>query len=220
VLRILISIGLFGAVLLLPLFAQDDLELLNFNVGGGLTVPLNPTARYVGVNGNGTIGAGANFNKKNSIEGDFMWNGLSPATSLVHPLSTPTGSINVFSVTGEYRFHRDGIADSPFGFYVMGGGGWYYRQTNIDKRYVVPPLTVCQPIYNWWGLSCNSGGFVSSVTVASHGSSAGGINAGAGFTVKVGDLGWKFFVESRYNYAWSNFIPTTFVPVTFGFRFN
>jgi len=33
-------------------------------------------------------------------------------------------------------------------------------------------------------------------------------------------MGWKFFVESRYNYAWNRFIPTTFVPVSIGFRFN
>jgi hypothetical protein len=41
-------------------------------------------------------------------------------------------------------------------------------------------------------------------------------NAGSG----MGVPGWKFFIESRYNYAWSNFIPITFVPVTVGFRFN
>lgn len=220
--KTLLSIGLLSAVWLLPLAAQDeDLEMLNFNVGGGLTVPLNPTARYVGVNGNFTTGAGANFNKHNGIEGNFMWAGLSPALSLVHPTNFPTGTVNVFSLTGNYRFHIDSIRESAFGVYVIGGGGWYYRRTSINKNYVVPPLTVCQPIFNWWGLTCaTSGGFVNSVTIASHGTSAGGLNAGAGFTVKVGDLGWKFFAEARYTYAWSAFIPTTFVPVIFGFRFN
>jgi hypothetical protein len=61
---------------------------------------------------------------------------------------------------------------------------------------------------------------VESRTIASHGSSAGGVNAGVGFTIMIGHQGWKFFVESRYNYAWSNFVPTTLVPVSFGFRFN
>ena len=72
-------IWLLGCALLSPLHAEDsELQLLNFNVGGGLTVPLNPTARYLGVNGNAGSGMGVNFNKHNSIEGDFMWNGLSP----------------------------------------------------------------------------------------------------------------------------------------------
>lgn len=182
---------------------------------------MNPTARYVGVNGNAGTGVGVNFNKHNAIEGDFMWNGLSPALNLVQTIDRPTGSINLYNVTGNYRFHIDSLAESPFGFYVIAGGGWYYRRTDINKNYIVPPLTVCQPIYNWWGLACDgSGGFVQQATIASRGTSAGGLDVGVGFTVKLPSPGWKFFVESRYNYAWSNFIPTTFVPVTFGFRFN
>ena len=213
-------IWLLGCALLFPLQAQDsELQLLNFNVGGGLTVPLNPTGRYLGVNGNAGSGVGANFNKHNSIEGDFMWSGLSPALNLVQAIDRPTGSVNLFSVTGNYRFHIDSLAESPFGIYIIGGGGWYYRHTDINKNYVVPPLTVCQPIYNWWGFACDGGGFVQT-TIASHGTSAGGLDVGAGFTIKLPSPGWKFFVESRYTYAWSNFIPTTLVPVTFGFRFN
>ena len=82
-----------GAALLFPLNAQDlENEMFNFNVGGGLSVPLNPTGRYFGVSGNAGTGMGANFNKHNSIEGDFMWSGLSPSLSLVHPTNSPTGA--------------------------------------------------------------------------------------------------------------------------------
>ena len=31
------------------------------------------------------------------------------------------------------------------------GVHWYYRHTDINKKYVAAPVTVCQPIYNWWG---------------------------------------------------------------------
>ena len=213
-------IGLLGSALLFPLRAEDsEHELFNFNVGGGLSVPLNPTGRYVGVNGSANTGMGVNFNKHNSIEGDFMWNGLSPTRNLVQAIDRPRGSVNLFSVTGNYRFHIDSLAESPFGFYIIGGGGWYYRHTDINKNYVVPPLTVCQPIYNWWGFACDGGGLVQT-TIASHGTSAGGLDAGVGFTIKLPSPGRKFFIESRYNYAWTNFIPTALVPVTFGFRFN
>jgi len=214
-------LGFLSVAALFPLHAQDDdLKRLNFNLGGGFSVPLNPTARYFGVNGNFSSGAGANFNSHNSIEGDFMWSGLSPSVSLVHPVIRPTGNVNLFAVTGNYRFHIDSLRESPFGVYLIGGGGWYYRHTSIDRHFFVPPLTVCQPVFNWWGFACDSDGFVESRTIASHGSSAGGVNAGVGFTIMIGHQGWKFFVESRYNYAWSNFVPTTLVPVSFGFRFN
>jgi hypothetical protein len=214
-------IWLLGCAVLFPVRAQDsELQLLNFTVGGGLSVPLNPTARFLGVNGNAETGMGANFNKYNSIEGDFMWSGLSPTVNLVLPDSRPLGSVNLYTVTGNYRFHIDSLAGSAFGVYIIGGGGWYYRHTSIDKKYFVPPLTVCQPIYNWWGFACDSNGFVQTATIISRGTSAGGLDTGVGFTIKLPPPGWKFFIESRYNYAWSNFIPTTLVPVTFGFRFN
>jgi hypothetical protein len=213
-------IAMLGTVFFFPLYAQDELQMFNFNVGGGLSVPLNPTGRYFGVNGTAGAGAGANFNGYNSLEGDFLWSGLSPNVRLIHPINNPTGNVNVYSVSGDYRFHVDRLAGSAFGFYLIGGGGWYYRHTSIDKNYVVSPLTACQPIYNWWGYTCNGGGYVQSVTIASRGSSTGGVDAGVGFTIKLPSPGWTFFVESRYRYAWSNFIPTTFVPVTMGFRFN
>jgi hypothetical protein len=168
------------------------------------------------VNGTFITGAGANFNRHNGIEGDFMWSGLSPTVSLLHPVSGPTGNINLIALMGDYRLHFDSIRGSAFGLYVLGGGGWYYRHFSVDRNFAVPPLTPCQPIFFWWGYACN-GGIVQ--TVATHASSAGGVNAGAGFTVRMGD-GWSFFTEARYHYAWSEFIPTTLTTVTFGFRFN
>jgi Outer membrane protein beta-barrel domain len=219
--KLFVSVSLLGALSLVPLNGQhNDFEGFNFNIGGGLTVPLNPTASFVGVNGSATTGAGANFNKWNSIEGDFMWNGLSPTVSLIQPRFLPTGSVNVFSLTGQYRLHADDIGHSLFGAYVIVGGGWYYRRTSVDRNFIVPRGTPCQPIYNWWGFACDSDGLVTSKTIASRGSSAGGVNGGAGFTIRIGDEGWKFFTEARYTYAWSQFIPTTFIPITFGFRFN
>ena len=217
-----VLIRMLSAFLVLSVRAQSqEIETLNFNVGGGFSIPVNPTARNFGVDGNAGTGMGVNFNKHNSIEGDFMWSGLSPTLNLVRLVDRPRGSSNLYTITGNYRFHVDSIADSLFGVYVIGGGGWYYRHTSISKDYLVPPLTVCQPIYNWWGFSCDSTGtYVQSATIFSRGSSAGGIDAGMGFTIKLPYPGWTFFLESRYNHAWSSFIPTTLVPVTFGFRFN
>ena len=102
---------------------------------------------------------------------------------------------------------------------MIAGGGWYYRFASIDKTYTVLPGTPCLPIYDLVGLWMRYG-FTVTETIASKGNSAGGVNAGVGFTIRLSDKGWKFYVESRYHYAWSNRIPTTFVPVTFGFRFN
>ena len=47
------------------------------------------------------------------------------------------------------------------------------------------------------------GGLVYTATVAAKGTSAGGFNGGVGFTIRLGEQGWKFYVESRYHYAFS-----------------
>jgi hypothetical protein len=207
------------SVCLIPLTAQDyEYKNLNYNIGGGFAVPVNPTANFFGVSGNFTTGAGANFNSHNGIEGDFMWAGLSPTISLFHPVVGPTGNTNLIALMGNYRLRFEDIRGSLFGLYVLGGGGWYYRHFSVDRNFIVPPLTPCQPIFFWWGFACN-GGIVDSRTVATHASSAGGVNAGAGFTIRMDD-GWSFFAEARYHYAWSQFIPTTLTTVTFGFRFH
>lgn len=216
--KVLVAIGLFGLVLILPSSAQM-LDRLNFHIGGGVSDPLNPTGSYAGVSGNFSAGAGYNINKSNSLIGDFTWSGLSPNLFVLQPVNAPFGSMNLYTLTANYRHSFDRIHGSPIGLYLISGGGWYYRHVSVDKNYTVPPFTACAPIYYWWGYGCNAG-YIYSVTVASKGTSAGGVNAGIGFTIRLADTGWKFYTESRYHYAWSPNVPTTLALVTFGFRYN
>jgi Outer membrane protein beta-barrel domain len=217
--RVLISLGLLSAAWAIPGWAQDFTKF-NFNAGGGISTPLNPTGSYAGVSGNFVAGAGYNIDKHNAIIGEFMWSGLPTNLFVLHPVNAPFGSINLYTLTANYRFQLDRLAGSRFGVYAIGGGGWYYRYAKVDKNYVVPGGTVCNPIYDWWGYVCGPGNFVYTQTIAYKGTNAGGLNGGVGFTIRLSDSGWKFYVESRYHYAWSNRIPTTLIPVTFGLRFN
>ena len=214
--KIVLSIFLLGAAVLTQLHAQDFSKLA-FNIGGGMSTPLNPTGNYAGLGGNFAVGAGYNIDKKNTVFGEFQWNGLPPNTDFNIP-NPPFGSVNLYSLTANYRRHMDRLGGSPFGVYAIAGGGWYYRFASVDRTFFVTPGTPCLPLFFWWGFGCEAQAVTE--TVASRGNSAGGVNAGGGFTIRLSDSGWKFYVESRYNYAWSNRIATTFVPVTFGFRFN
>jgi hypothetical protein len=208
------------AAMLCPGLGAEDWSKLTWNIGGGVTTPLNPTATIAGVSGNFDVGVGYNLNKKSSVSAEFMWNGLPPNLFVIQPVLAPFGNVNLYSLTANYRYHHDHIHHSPFGLYMIAGGGWYSRHASIDKNFVVPPSTVCAPIYGWWGYACDTNGFVFTETIAHKATNAGGVNAGVGFTIRFGDSGWKFYTESRYHYAWNPVIPTTFVPVTFGIRFN
>jgi Outer membrane protein beta-barrel domain len=216
--NLLIFVALLTATLVRPITAQD-VSKLTFNVGGGVTTPMNPTAQFAGLSGNFVTGVGYNINNKNSIIGEFMWAGLPPDRFVLHPIDAPFGSINLYSLTANYRFGLESLGRSRFGVYTIAGGGWYYRYSQIDKNYVVPPLTVCTPYYNYWGYACDSNDYVVSQTVAFKGRSAPGVNAGLGFTIRISDSGWKIYMESRYHYAWHDTVRTTVLPVSFGLRF-
>jgi hypothetical protein len=213
--------GLLAVSSALPLYGQDlNLSRLTYDIGGGISTPLNPTGQYVGVSGNFTAGVGYNVSKNHAVFGQYMWSGLPPNRFIIHPVNLPTGNINLHTLTANYRYDMENLRGSPFGIYTVAGGGWYYRYATIDKDYLVPPGTACLPVYGWWGYGCDPNGYVYSTTVAYRGASAGGVNVGAGFTIRFGDSSWKFFAESRYHYAWTDRVPTTLVPVTLGIRFN
>jgi hypothetical protein len=214
------TIFVYAAGLSIVHAQEPGLGWLNFNIGGGLSVPVNPTATYAGVFASGTAGAGVNFDKHNSVEGDFLWLGFPLNYPPAHQRFRPDVRVDQFALTAQYRFRIDDIGESPIGFYVLAGGGWYHRLTTIEGHLTIPPQIACQPIYNWWGLACTPNGLVAGVSGESRGSNAGGINGGLGFTVRFPHSGWKVFAESRYHYVWSTFVRTTFIPITFGLRYN
>jgi hypothetical protein len=212
-----VAISLLGAVFLVPVQGQN--HEFSFNLGGGITTPLNPTGAYAGVSGNFVAGAGYKINSKNAIIAELMWSGLPSNLFVVSPIRLPHSRINLYSLTVNYRRQADHINGSPFGLYVIGGGGWYYRYAVLEKDFIVPAGTPCQPYWEWWGYGCY-GPYVYSQDVASKGVGAGGFNAGAGFTIRFSDSNVVFYTEARYHYAFSERIRTTVLPVTFGIRYN
>jgi Outer membrane protein beta-barrel domain len=215
--RILMLVGLLSAAWVLPLCAQPEDGKLNVSIGGGLSIPLNPTANFAGVGGTFLGGGGYNINKHNAILGQFMWNGLPPSIPARAQLLGGDASINLYSLTANYQYRGD--FGSTFGYYVIAGGGWYYRHAAISKTTSFPAPVVCSPYYDWYGYGC-SDGFVDFTRGAAKGTSSAGVNGGVGFTVRVKDSRWKFFIESRYIYANSRTISSQVSPVTFGMMFQ
>jgi len=220
--RTVFTVALLSAACIIPIQAQNEDGQLNFSMGGGLSVPLNPTANYVGFSGSFVAGGGSNIDQHNSIVGQFMWAGLTPPSALPPTLSSvaqsnglsPRG--NLYNTSLDYKY-RSGVGKT-FGFYLIAGGGWYYRHVSISQGTSIPNNTVCQPIWLWFGFSC-SNGFVNNGGVAA-GASSFGINGGVGLTLRIRDTPWKFFMESRYNYAATRLINTQVVPITFGFEYQ
>jgi hypothetical protein len=106
-----------------------------------------------------------------------------------------------------------------FGTYLIAGGGMYYRDASLSQLVVVGESVSCTPAWLWWGFTCESGNVTSHQTLASSASTAPGGNVGIGFTVKIPDSQYKFYVESRFHYATNRGVATTIIPITVGVRF-
>jgi hypothetical protein len=222
ILALAIAVILHSFGWIAPLHGQNQMDITRFafTVGTGVSAPLNPTGQYAGVSAHFVGGMGYAINRRSAILGEYMWSNLPSNLFIVQPVDFPELHSDLHSLTTNYRYQIDSIKDSIFGVYGIAGGGWYYRRTTLDREYVFPPNTVCLPIYGWWGYSCDQSGYVVTETVARRGISAGGVNAGTGFTIRLSDEGLKYYTEARYHYAWSGNIPTTLVHVTLGIRFN
>jgi hypothetical protein len=170
---------------------------------------------------NTVVGAGYNFNKHYSVIGEFMWSGLRPNRDALRPIWLAAqsrkvdGSSNLFTLTANYRFRLEG---KVFGVYVMGGGGMYYRRSELSQEVIVGRGTVCGPTWYWWGYACTSGIVSDDQTLVTAGSTVLGGNAGVGITIRINEEGYKFYVESRYHYAPTKNISTQLILITFGFR--
>ena len=212
---------MIGAVCTQILCAQgSEFSRLNTNLGVGMTVPLNPAAQFVGSSVDVVIGAGYNITRHSSFVGQFMWAGIPVNKDALRPIFLVanardiSSSSNLWAVNGNYRYSREG---RTFGVYWIGGGGVYYRRVSLSRSVVVGTGTVCTPTWQFFGYTCVDGNVTQDETLVRAGSTAFGGNGGMGFTIRINDEGYKFYVESRYHYAPTKNVNTQLIAITLGF---
>jgi hypothetical protein len=189
-------------------------------VGTFSSAPLGPLSRYAKVALGANYDAGYNLSKHHAIVGEFMWNLLDPSDGALQPIRELTqtnnvsGHSNLFALTADYKYELSGRL---LGTYLIGGGGWYIRTASISTAKPVEALAPCQPIVLWWGYTCASP--TTTELTASSNSSAFGGSVGIGFTVRVGERPYRWYIESRYHYAPTKDIKTQLITLGIGFRY-
>jgi hypothetical protein len=200
----------------------DDNPKFNSNLGLPVSTPLNPTARFAGHGAGVIYGAGYNFTRRHGVFAEFMWDWLNPGGNRLSPiqaalqLNNISAHSNLYALTGNYRFELRGAAK---GIYFIAGGGWYIRHSSLTNVVVTGNTISCTPVWLWWGATCTSGLVTANQTLVSSSSSAMGANGGIGFTVRVGDAPYRFYIESRYHYAPTRYVNTQLIVTTIGIRY-
>ena len=204
-----------------PFLAQcgDDCKV-NTNLAMVISVPVSQTAQVASIGWGMVAGAGYNLNKQNALIGEFMWDRAYNSSGSLQPLQPAsaklTGNTDIFAVTGNYRLELRGPL---LGTYVIGGGGWYLRNTSLSAKVTAGANTPCAPVWVWWGFSCSLGMVAPSQSLQSSNSNALGANLGIGFTVRVGQSPYRLYSEARYHYIPHKTINTQFVAATLGLRY-
>jgi hypothetical protein len=167
-------------------------------------------------------GAGYNFNRRNALVGEIMWDRFYVGEGALAPLRTVAqaagldGKASLIALTGNYRYELRGNSG---GVYFIAGGGGYFRHTSLSTEVASGVGTTCDPSWLWWGYSCTTGVVDVNQTITSKTIAALGVNAGVGFTARVGEPPYRLYVESRYHYVPHKDLNSQFVILTFGIRF-
>ena len=205
-----------------PQNAEHDDGRLNSNVSIAAGAPLSLMAKYATVGFGINYGIGYNFDRHNSLIGEFMWNDLLPTSGALNQVRAATnnpnlnGRGNLVGLMANYRLKFEG---KVFGAYLIAGGGGFYRNVSLSQAVTAGTSVTCSPEWLWWGFSCSSGVVTSNQTVASSSSTAPGADAGAGFTVRLPDSRYKFYIEARYYYSPNKSVSTQILPIGVGIRF-
>jgi len=225
ILRNIVFLGIVLAPVQI-LQAQDDSCgdecKINTNLGMIVSVPVSSSAQVVGTGWGIVGGAGYNFNKRNAIVSEFMWNRVYPSNGALQPFQTVLQSKDLransdfYGLTAGYRFELRGRL---VGTYLIGGGGWYFRNTWLSTEVPSGTGNVCTPVWRWFGYSCTSGIVNPNQPPVTSSSNSLGANGGVGFTARGGEGPYRFYAEARYHYAPTRNISTHFVAITLGIRY-
>ena len=167
---------------------------INSNVAMVLNVPVSSTAQVTGIGWGATGGVGYNLNSRHAIIGEFLWNRMYPSGGVLLPLQATTPQLgnldrnsNLYALTGNHR-RRISSPTPPRRL-----SHWWRRlvlpeELAFTGHYCRAPATVCTPAWLWWGFKSLVRNRNSQSDAGNGGTAnAWGVNAGVGFTVRVGD---------------------------------
>ena len=207
------------------LHAQDECVdecKLNTNLAMIISAPVSSSAQVVGLGWGIVGGVGYNFNQRHAIVNEFMWNRVYPSSGALQPLQTVLqskdlkGNTDFYAITTAYRFELRG---RTLGTYLIGGGGWYFRNTWLSREVPAGTGNVCTPVWRWFGYSCRSGVVNPNQPPVTSSLNSVGANAGIGVTARGGEGPYRFYAEARYHYAPTKNISTHFIAITLGIRY-
>jgi opacity protein-like surface antigen len=204
--------------------SEEDTETLvphfGFNIAGGPSIPISDASDRFDTGGAFQLGATYNVTRWLGIQAEYLYSGYNVESTVL----TATGtdgyhSMQYWDLNGVFTV----LPARPFGIYVLGGPGVYYRRVEITEFAGVGVVPYCDP----WLYICYSTPVAVDQVLGSRSKTDFGLNAGVGISLRLFGGPLRLYAEGRYHYIFSGDIDTPagsrkadgqYVPIVFGLR--
>lgn len=190
-----------------PAFAQFSDLHPTFYVGAGPSLPTVPLTNRVNMGWDVSAGAGIT-NKHYGLNLDFTYNDFGINQNFDRQVGATSGQTKIWAFTLDPVIHL--ASEGAVDFYVTAGGGIYNRTVDLNN----PGAVTTANMDPWFGFSGPVGSQVGTSYTTYH----GGVDGGAGVSVRLGTSRFKIFAEARYNYLFDRNMNYSFIPVIVGLK--
>lgn len=193
---------------------------VGFYAGGGAAIPISDAGgRFLTGNG-GQVGVMYKLTRRLGVQAEYSYSRYGIQSDVLQSQNVEGnhtlqyGGLNVIYTVLPAR---------PFGVYVLGGPGLYYRQVEITRVVATAPVPFCDP----WLFLCFSQPVDFSQVLGSRSRTDFGLNAGAGVSLRLFGGPMHLYLEGRYHYLFGGTIDTPdgprratgqYLPLVLGFR--
>ncbi len=204
-----IAVVSFIGLLSFTCLQAQETPRFSFDAGGGFTTPVGNTGHNLDYGWNIRGGAGYNFSPYFGVMVDAAFNELGINSATLNSVGAPGGDMQVFSATLDPIVHLN--PKGHFDFYITGGGGLFHRYQEFTQP-TVGVASVYNPFLGFYPVA-----FPATQVLASYSVNKPGVDIGAGIAMGTKWHG-KFFAEARYDRIFMRNSHTSYLPVSFGFR--
>ncbi|OJT23920.1 hypothetical protein BO221_18370 [Archangium sp. Cb G35] len=193
---------------------------VGFNIGGGLSVPISDAGDRFQLGGAFQAGLAYYFNQRLGIQAEYLFSGYNVQSDVLN--STGTNGYHVMQY-GDLNVIYNVLPARPFGIYVLGGPGLYYRRVEVTEFAGVGVVPYCDP----WLYICYNTTVPVEEVLGSRSRTDFGLNAGVGISLRLFGGPLRLYAEGRYHFIFSGDIETAagpqkadgqYLPFVFGLR--
>ncbi|MFL5346401.1 MAG: outer membrane beta-barrel protein [Hyalangium sp.] len=193
---------------------------VGFNIGGGLSIPFSDAGDRFQTGGSFQLGGTYYFMGRLGLQAEYLYSGYGIKSNLLDISGVQGNHVMQY---GDLNVIYKIVQPRPFGIYVVGGPGIYYRRVQITEVLGTTVAPYCDP----WLFYCYGAPVTVTDVLGSRSRTDFGLNAGLGVSLQLAGGPMSLYAEARYHYIFSGDIDTPdgpkkatgqYLPIVFGFR--